>query len=518
MGRVLTNNVSLRSAVETTQGQVPVANWFLLEPNSIGTYGATITTVARSPISNLRQERKGVVTDLDSTVEFESDLIFDHFIRYTEGFLFAVYSDVDTFVPSEATAGAYTVPAITAGQDGRLQDGGLGGTDAATLVYTRGFAQPQNNGLKVISAPVASTDTSITVTGAVTGGSDPVAEVAPLTSVVRIDVAGVRAADSDLEIDVDGNLVSTVLDFTLLGLTIGQAIFIGGVDTANRFTDTANRGIVLVSAIEANRLVLERRGATFVAENGAGLRIDLLFGRFCRNVPVTDPLFIERTYSFELEYPGLDNPTGDAYEYSVGNGCDSLSLNIPLTDKATMAFGFVGLDTPPPQTNRLPGPVDALVANETAAISTTSGVVALNDGSDSRLRLQKLDETGITTCFKDLTITINNAVSPEKCIGTLGARFLNNGNFTVGLEGQVLFTDIAVPIAIRNNETLTFETAIRNSDGAVHINVPALTISGGDREFPVNESVLLNFTGTAFVDPILQNSLGISLFPFAPTS
>ncbi len=50
MPRVLTNNFSLAYNIETSLG-VPGTVWFLLEPNSISTFGADITTVARDPIS-----------------------------------------------------------------------------------------------------------------------------------------------------------------------------------------------------------------------------------------------------------------------------------------------------------------------------------------------------------------------------------------------------------------------------------------------------------------------------------
>jgi hypothetical protein len=45
-----------------------------------------------------------------------------------------------------------------------------------------------------------------------------------------------------------------------------------------------------------------------------------------------------------------------------------------------------------------------------------------------------------------------------------------------------------------------------------------MTLGGGDREFPVNESILVNTTAQAFGDPTLGTSLGVSLFPYAPSS
>ena len=55
MGRVLSNNVSLSVAVEETLAVLPTTPvWELMEPNSIGNFGPTITKVARDPISRNR--------------------------------------------------------------------------------------------------------------------------------------------------------------------------------------------------------------------------------------------------------------------------------------------------------------------------------------------------------------------------------------------------------------------------------------------------------------------------------
>jgi acetyl-CoA carboxylase carboxyl transferase subunit alpha len=83
MGRVSTNNVGLAYTVESALG-VPGTSWVQLEPNDITSFGATISKVARNPISARRDRRKGVVTDLDSAVEFEADLTASAFTDFVE--------------------------------------------------------------------------------------------------------------------------------------------------------------------------------------------------------------------------------------------------------------------------------------------------------------------------------------------------------------------------------------------------------------------------------------------------
>jgi hypothetical protein len=60
--------------------------------------------------------------------------------------------------------------------------------------------------------------------------------------------------------------------------------------------------------------------------------------------------------------------------------------------------------------------------------------------------------------------------------------------------------------------------SIKNDDGGFLVDVPSLTLGGGDKEFPVNESILLNTTAQAFGDTTLGTSLGISMFPYLPSS
>lgn len=122
----------------------------------------------------------------------------------------------------------------------------------------------------------------------------------------------------------------------------------------------------------------------------------------------------------------------------------------------------------------------------------------------------------MTSCFKDFTLSLNNNVSPERCIGTLGAEFMNTGNFLVDLEAEVLFTDVDVVSAIRNNETVTLDAVIRNNDGAVAVDIPSLTLGDGAKSFPVNESVTISLSGQAFNDATLGTSVGISTLPGVP--
>lgn len=507
MGRVTTNSLSLSAARESSLGTLPGSPvWRLLEPNTINQFGSTISKVVRNPISTSRQRRKGVITDLDSSVEIEADLTLSMFRDYMEGFCFSRAVGAPVFLPSAVTSGAFTVPAVSAGDAAKLT---YGASAAKSLLYARGCAIGANNGLFVLGGAVSASATSITVTGGA------VAETLGATRDVELAVAGVRGAAGDLEIDSDGNLVSTALNFTTLGLNVGQWIHVGGIDMTNRFFNEENYGFARIAAIAANKLTLERKGQAFVTDDGTddgsggtALSIDILFGQWVRNVPVGHTDYLEISTQFELESPNLGTGGADMYEYAMGNYHDTVSINIPLTDKATVTYGFVGTDTTLPSTSRATNAATAKVPSETAAFGTSTDL--------ARLVVEKVDETGLTTDFKSLTVTLSNNVSPEKVLGNLGARYMNAGDFEADIEAQVLFTNSAVPTAIRTNETLGMYFALRNEDGGVMCDFPAGTLDGGGREFPENQTVLMNATFMAHEDPSLGYSFSASLFPVLP--
>ena len=507
MGRVTTNSLAISAAREASLGVLPATPvWLALEPNSIGQFGTSISKTARSPISRSRQRRKGIVTDLDSSVEIEADLTLAHFRDYMEGFCFARPVGAPVFRPTGVQIGAFQIPPISAG-DAALLLQGVG--SAQTLLYARGLSIAENNGLFVVAGPVAAGDTKIDAVGLA------LAETVPVTSDAEVAVAGIRGAAGDLQIDANGDLISTALDFRQLGLTRGQWVHIGGPDVLNQFFNEANFGFARIKGIAQNKLSLERRAKPFVADDGTstgaggtGLRIDLLFGQFIRNVPIGHPDYLERSTQFELELPNLGAGGATMFEYSLGNYHDTVSISVPLTDKATVTYGFVGTDTLPPTSVRAPEAANARQPTETAAFGSSSDI--------ARLIIETADETGLTTDFKSLTVTLANNVSAEKVIGRLGARFMNAGNFEADIETQVLFTSSAVTAAIKANQTVGLYFALRNDDGGVLCDFPSGTLDGGAREYPVNQTVLLSTTFAAFEDPALGYTFSASLFPVLP--
>jgi hypothetical protein len=529
MPRVNVNNFGLRYAIESSLGVAPTSGWRSLEPNDVTDFGPELTSVERRPIDPRRSRRKGTVTNLESSVGFEADLTMDSFVDFAEGFVFARFANRefdlrDGGAAPEAVASndTFVVDTVSTLLGGKLVYNASG---AISLVYAKGYSNAANNGLFALSADVAPTDTAVGVT------ANLVDEAPTATSSASLQVAGVRVTDADLTLTVSGStatLVSAadITNWATLGLFPGQYIHIGSPDangevqnalgtSAGAADDTFGYArIVSISGATLNLDKLDVNLGGTADNNGDGV-CDILFGRFLRNVSTdantSDNEFIERTFQFEGSYPNLGSGGATEYEYPEGNYCNEWALNLPLTDKATANWGFIGTNTDPITASRKTGPSDAIPPLRNTAVNTSQDIASISTDVVS---------SQSDVCFQSLTITLNNNVSPANCLGTLGAAFVNVGLFEVSLEGEMIFTRKEIVNAIRNNTTVTFNTILKNDDGAIAIDIPSLTFGGGARSFPIDETVTVAITGSAFNDPsgtIPDVSIGISLFPVVPT-
>lgn len=498
MGRVLTNNVALAVAPEVTLGTQPTTGWRVIEPSSIGKFGPMLTKLTREPISKNRQRRKGALTDLNSSVEFEVDVTYDHLKMFAEGLLFATAKGGTIFAVS-----AFTTTGATVASGGALANG--------TLVFIRGASNAANNGLKVLAG--TSTGTELKFTGTV-------AETGDTARGVVAEVCGIQFATGEATI-ASGNLAVSTFDLTAgvgLLLTVGQYVWIGdGSTTAHSFFHTANAGFARITSIAAHLLGLSQKSSVFVTDDGTdtgsggtGLTIRMYFGQFIRNIPNDNADYLERTFQFELAYENLgDTPGTDKYEYAKGNFCNEIAFDFQTASKATMKCNFVGTDTAPPSLVRATG-ADAPVP----AVATTM----YNTSADfMRLRVTNYDETGLTTDMKKVTLTLKNNVSPEKVLGTLGGKYMNAGMFDVEIDADVLFTSSDVLAAMRSNATVSMQLAISNADGGILFDVPSMTLEGGDKQFPINQTVSIAMKSMAFQDGVLGTSASISTFPYLPS-
>ena len=490
MGAVNTNSISLAVIREQAVGQLPATGMAeYLEPNDISSYGVEISTVARNPISKDRMNRKGTITDVSSSVAVAQDTTVSLLLQFLEGGIYAKWQQRPSWLRNKISvvAGGF---APTVPMSGALIEG--------TIIYSRGFATRANNGLKIVDAGstvanIVTTDSASLVPEA---GSDG-------TSVF---VAGYQAEAGDIQINGDGNITSTVMDFTTLGLELGQGIFVGGLDPATRFATVDDYGLCRVRDVEAHLLTVDKRSTNWSADTGTGKTIHIYAGWFIKDVSADDAMFKEHSFAFEAAYPGVTETDGDGFEYSVGNMINTLEISMPLSDKSETSITTFGMDVQPITPVQMP--YEYVRPLFTEAFSTPNDFI--------RLRLTQADETGLSTLFKECTLTLNNNAGGENVLAKLGPAFTNYGNFDVSLAFTCVFTSPVIPKMIRNNCTVTMDFCLVNNDGAFYFDAPSITLGDGTKDFAVNEKVKISLASTAFGDQRFQYTLGVTFFPYLP--
>jgi hypothetical protein len=481
----LTDKASFAVAVESsTPGTLPGSPvWKYLEVNSVSEFGETINTTERNPISNDRMRRKGGVTGLDSNVNFDADLTYSMFDLFAQGFWFASWNEQTSFTPTAVTTSGYTVTS--------------GGTlDAGTLVYARNYSSSDNNGLKVTDT--STIDTEIEVTDTLVAESSP-------PSTARVDIVGVQGASGDITMGSDGSLASTTLDFTGLGLVVGQWIYVGGGTTDTSFA-TSGDGFAKVKAVDTNDLTLERVPSAFTTDAGAGKTIQIFIPSFIKNVDYSDADFLTETYAFEVIYDTLTNK----YHYPNGNYANEMSLSLNMQDKATVSYGFIGLDTPIPTSVQAGGTRSNVV--DTTMLNTSSDIGRLDIITSDGNEIVPADEC----LLQNLSITLSNNITPKKGVGCLGTVMVALGNFNVDISATMYLTSSQPIVSVRNNDTVSLTTMLHNEDGGILFDIPSMCLGDGSRDFPTNDTINVSLTGMAHKDTTYGYALGACKFPYIP--
>jgi hypothetical protein len=511
VNKIDSNVVGLRYCEEDSIGVLPGSPvWNGLEPNSFNDFGGNLTLLARNPINPSRQRKKGVVTDIEAAGGFNNDFIPSYLQDILQGFVFAdlrrkgeqvvTAVDIDTVNPDE-----YEVASTS-------------GFLVGSLVKGAGFSNSANNGVNPVTAVVA--DTSVEVaTGAL------VTEAGAATK--SITVVGHQGTAGDIEVNVTGDyatLTSTTLDFTTLGLIPGEWIFVGGDTAATRFFNAVNNGFKRIRSIAANAIVLDKSDAAMVTDDGTidgaggtGNTIRLFFGRVLKNES-DGTLVVRRSYQLERTLGAPDDAalTDVQAEYLEGAVPNELAINIPTADKVTLDLGFIA------STHTT---VDAgdLKAGTRPTLQEQD---AYNTSSDfARIKMAVHSETSevptpLFAFLEDLTITINNNVSPAKAVGVLGGFDVQVGTFAVSGQLTAYFSNVAAIQAVQSNADVTLDFAIAKANSGFVLDLPLIALGDGRANIEQDQAIKLPLSmeaaSAAKIDSNLDYTVMMVFFDYLP--
>lgn len=323
------------------------------------------------------------------------------------------------------------------------------------------------------------------------------------------------AAD-ELEVDVTGTfpqIVSTAIDFVAAGIVAGETIYVGGDSAGSAFVNAENNGFKRVRAVSQYALTIDKSDMEMVAETTSGGKtIEIYLGRTLKNGTKRKTFQLERTLG------SLSSATPQA-EYLVGAVPSELKLNLATRDKLTGDFSFVAVG------HETTTSAQGLKAGTRPSLPRTD---AFNTSSDiHRIRLAKAGDASeapapLFAFATDLSLTINNTLSPAYAIGKISAFEVTAGIFTLTGNMEAYFSDVEAISAVRNNEDITLDIILVKNGAGIAIDMPLISLSGGQVKLELDQPIKipLNTEGAtgAKIDAALDHTLMFTFFDTLPAS
>lgn len=474
------NRVGTRYAEEVSLGVVDgSAVWTPVEVNSFADFGATVTTVARAPISASRQEKKGVAVDVEAAGGFNMDLTQKNMYDFLQGFLFADWTEKPNSATTAVTATGFSV----------ADESPFAAND---LIFTEGHTVTTNNGLFLVTGTIA--------------GEVQAAGTSVDASTGTLKVVGVQGAAGDIDVDATTDpalprLTSTSLDFTTLNVEVGEWIFIGGDTASTRFSNAVNNGFARVYSVAANTLIFDKTASTMVDEASTTETVQLFIGDFIHNED-DDSLITTHCYQFERTLDAANNQ----YEYLVGCVPNTLSFSMNTAEKVTVDLAFVATDVDLDQTSLKAGTRPNLVESD-----------AFNTSSDfSRLTIEGQNISGAGIFFEEYTLEINNNVTPVKALKVFGNHDLVEGNFVVSGNFTAYFTTVDLVKAVRNNDDIQLDFAFVKNNAGLLFDIPLASLGEGSINVEKDTPIKVPLTQNAARDPYYTYTLSAMNYDYLP--
>lgn len=464
--KIDSNSTGLRFAEEECLGLLPGSpTWYPLEPNSYSDFGGQITTVARNPINQSRQRKKGVTTDLEASGGFNQDFTFSNTTRLLQGFMFAdmrIKGGNEMFGRSFQTIGMTAANGI--GVQGSMA---LTGFATGQLVKLEGFSDPKNNGVKVITG----------INGQNASVEGETVDAGP-SSLHTAKVIGHRFGKGQLvmSIGADGrfalsNANADLPQYIQRSLLPGEWVYLGSDNPVCRLDK--NNGFARVHSINTRFIYFDKYTWTPQQETATEKFLEIYFSDTIRN-ELDFSLIKRRSYQLERTLGADEN--GQMSEYLVGAIPNEATINIAQADKINIDMSFVATD------NEQRTGQQGIKTGQRPELNPET---AYNTSSDfARIRLAEVkngiaSSTPLFAYATELSISINNNVTPTKAVGVLGAIDASAGTFEVGGNITAYFANVDAMKAVRNNADITLDVVMVKEGKAVIIDIPLMALGNG---------------------------------------
>jgi hypothetical protein len=346
---------------------------------------------------------------------------------------------------------------------------------ASQLVQFSGFGVAGNNGV------FKCTTGSATVPAFVASG---ITDEAVPPAAARMKVVGFQGASGDLVAAADG-ITSTLLDFTTLGLAVGQWIKIGGTAAGDKFATAACNGWARITVIAAAKLTLDNLPTGWTTDAGTSKTVKVFFGDQLKNGLLTLGQTLER---------GFMDQTVPTYIAQRGMTVDQGVFNFVKEQVATWTMTFAGL-TGTQDTTSLDASPDAATTNAIMAAAVNVGRIAENG-----------TVIGGPNFIESITMTIKNnlrMIGGIRSDGLVGAEDIGMGSVDVTVNMGTYFGSNTLLAKLFSGVATNINLRIAKNSQAMIWAVPRLTYTDGQANATAkNTDTKLPLTAMASIDTL----------------
>ncbi|MER8540245.1 phage tail tube protein [Mesorhizobium sp. M1334] len=351
---------------------------------------------------------------------------------------------------------------------------------ASQIAKFTGFTDPANNGIFKCTTGHATSPVFL--------GAGFVTEAAP-PAAARIKVVGFQGASGDILAAASG-LTSTALNFTLMGLAVGQWIKIGGTAAGDKFATAACNGWARITAIAAAALTLDNLPTGWTTDAGTGKTVKVFFGDQLKNGVLTLGQTIER---------GFMDQAAPTYIAQRGMVVDQGVFNFVKEQVVTWTMTFAGL-TGTQDTTSLDTSPDAATTNAIMAAAVNVGRIAENG-----------TPVGGPNFIESATFTVKNnlrMIGGIRSDGLVGPEDIGKGSVDVNVNMGTYFGSNALLAKLFAGTATNINVRIAKNSQALIWAVPRLTYTDGQANATAkNTDTKLPLTSQASFDTLTSSHI-----------
>lgn len=382
---------------------------------------------------------------------------------------FSTWSNAPVF-DNDGTADSVVTDAGTTANTYVVASGGAS-VVAGHLVRATGFTNGANNQIFR-----AASSTATTIVGTALG---LVAETAP-PGTAKLKVVGFQGASGDITATASG-LGSTALNFTTLGLSVGQWVKVGGSAAGDKFATAANNGWARITAIAPTALTLDNLPSGWSTDAGTGKTIKVWFGDFIRNGTTQTSFTIERGFMAQAV------PT---YIVQAGMVVGSLSLNFQTEQVISGSANFMGLT----------GSQSTVALDAVPDTETSAAIMAAN------VNVGRVAESGSVVAAPNFVrgarIDLNNNLRQITAVGSVGSVDIGEGECAVSGQVETYFGSNTLLAKLLAGTVGSINLVTAKNNQAIVVALPRVTFTAGSPSAgQKNSDVMLPLDFMASKDP-----------------